>query len=126
MLMDSGLDTGPIISQEAVPISEDDTTGSLTATLAVRGARLLNESIDAWVGGRATPRPQRDADATYSARISAADGRLNWLLPAVALARQVRAYQPWPGSYTLWKGRRLKVHERTAAAAIAADSQGAP
>jgi len=109
MLMDSGLDTGPVLSQVTVPIGEDDITGSLTQLLAVRGARLLLDSIDLWLDGQVTPRPQRDDEATFSARITAHEGRLDWSLPATVLARQVRAYQPWPGSYTLWQGQRLKV-----------------
>jgi methionyl-tRNA formyltransferase len=109
MLMDSGLDTGPILSQVTVPIGEDDTTGNLTQLLAVRGARLLLDSMDLWLDGQVTPRPQRDDEATFSARITAHEGRLDWSLPATVLARQVRAYQPWPGSYTLWQGQRLKV-----------------
>ncbi len=109
MLMDNGLDTGPVLSSETVPIGDDETTGTLTTLLAVCGARLLLETIDRWLEGRITPQPQRDEDATCSARITAAEGHLNWGLPAVTLSRQIRAYQPWPGSYTLWRGQRLKV-----------------
>ncbi|MBN1152516.1 MAG: methionyl-tRNA formyltransferase [Dehalococcoidia bacterium] len=109
MLMDSGLDTGPVLSQERVTIGEDDTTGSLTELLAERGAALLLKTIDAWRAGRLTPVPQEEPDATYSSRISAADGLLDWSLSAAFLSRQVRAYQPWPGSHTIWKGQRLKV-----------------
>jgi methionyl-tRNA formyltransferase len=109
MLMDSGLDTGPIVSQVAVPIGEEDTTDSLTSLLAECGARLLLDTINPWLAGRVTPRPQREDEATFSVRISAHDGKLDWALSATVLARQVRAYHPWPGSYTLWKGQRLKV-----------------
>jgi len=109
MQMDSGLDTGPIVGQAAVAINEDDTTESLTSLLAECGARLLVDTIAPWLAGRVTPRPQREDEATFSVRISAHDARLDWSLSASVLARQVRAYHPWPGSYTLWKGLRLKV-----------------
>ena len=114
MLMDSGLDTGPVLSQGRVAIGDDDTTGSLTMRLAELGARLLLRTIEGWLGGRLEPRPQRADEATFSARITAGEGRLNWSLPAAVLGRQVRAYHPWPGSHTAWKGQRLKVHSAVA------------
>ena len=114
MLMDSGLDTGPVLSQGRVAIGDDDTTGSLTMLLAELGARLLLRTIDGWLEGRLEPRPQRADEATFSARITAGEGRLNWSLPAAVLGRQVRAYHPWPGSHTAWKGQRLKVHSAVA------------
>ena len=114
MLMDSGLDTGPVLSQERVAITGDDTTDSLTMRLAESGARLLLRTIDGWLEGGVDPRPQREDEATFSAKITAGDGRLNWFLPASVLASQVRAYHPWPGSHTVWKGQRLKVRSAVA------------
>jgi methionyl-tRNA formyltransferase len=114
MLMDTGLDTGPVLSQERVAITDDDTTGSLTMLLAELGARLLLTTIDGWLEGRVDPRPQQENQATFSARITAGEGRLNWFLPATVLGRQVRAYHPWPGSHTVWKGQRLKVRSAVA------------
>lgn len=110
MLMDSGLDTGPILSQERIDIGDADTTGSLTQRLSEMGAELLLRTVDDWLNGRVQPLPQCESEATFSARIMAGDGKLDWSLPAVVLGRQVRAYHPWPGSYTSWKGQRLKVH----------------
>ncbi len=110
MLMDEGLDTGPVLSRKIVCIDDDDTTGSLTSRLAEEGARLLIDTIPQWLDSILTPQPQQHEDATYTPRIVAEDGRLDWSLPAVTLWRQVRAYHPWPGSYTHWRGRRLKVH----------------
>ncbi len=110
MLMDEGLDTGPVLSRRSVDIDDDDTTGSLTSRLAEVGARLLVDTIPLWLDGSLSPQPQRQEDATYTARVLAQDGRLDWSLPAVTLWRQVRAYHPWPGSYTYWRGQRLKVH----------------
>lgn len=110
MLMDEGLDTGPVVRQERVAISEEDTTGSLADRLADLGARVLVDTIEPWVCGELTARPQTDEEATYSPKIAAADGKLDWSRPAETLCREVRAYNPWPGSHTMFKGWRLKVH----------------
>ena len=109
MLMDSGLDTGPILAQEQVSISPQDTTGSLTAKLSKIAAQLLPEVLRRWTGGEITPQPQNEAEATYSAPITKEEGEINWHLSAVEIWRRVRAFQPWPGSYTRWSGRRLEI-----------------
>lgn len=116
MLMDSGLDTGPVLGQERVAIGAEETTGSLTALLAQRGAALLLRTMAEWLAGRITPQPQSEREASYSARIRAGDGLLDWRLPAQTLGRRVRAYYPWPGSHTTWRGQRLKVHRAVALA----------
>ncbi|MBC7224705.1 MAG: methionyl-tRNA formyltransferase, partial [Anaerolineae bacterium] len=109
MLMDEGLDTGPILSQVRCPIAEEDTTGSLTARLAELGRDLLLETLPRWVAGEITPRPQDEARATYAPALRKADAEMDWSKPAALLAREVRAFNPWPGSYTFWQGRRIKV-----------------
>jgi methionyl-tRNA formyltransferase len=109
MRMDEGLDTGPIIAQAECPISQDDTTGSLTAKLADLGARLLLESLPAWLAGEIQVRAQDDSSATYFDKLQKADGHLDWRRSADHLDRQIRACQPWPGAYTTWQGLRLKV-----------------
>ena len=111
MLMDSGLDTGPILAQEQVFISPQDTTGSLTAKLSKIAAQLLPEVLRRWTGGEITPKPQNEAEATYSVPITKEEGEINWHLSAVEIWRRVRAFQPWPGSYTRWGGKRLEIIE---------------
>ncbi len=110
MLMDEGLDTGPVLSQEALSISETDSTGSLTGALSVMGARLLHSTLDRWLEGDVVLQPQDESLATCSELIRANDAGLDWSLPAVELWRRVRAYYPWPGCYTTWEGKRLKIH----------------
>jgi len=111
MLMDEGMDTGPVLSQFVVGVEPDDTTGSLTARLARAGARLLNETIPLWLDGSLVPQPQDESQATYTAPISKRDGAIDWHLPASVIERRVRAFNPWPGCYTRWRGRLLRIHE---------------
>ena len=111
MLMDRGLDTGPVLSRAQIPVSRQDTTGSLTAKLSQIAARLLQEVLVHWVRGELTPQPQNEAEATYCKPISKEEGEIDWSLPAADIWRRVRAFQPWPGCYTTWQGKQLKIIE---------------
>ena len=111
MRLDAGMDTGPILAQERVAISPQDTTGLLTARLSELAARLLPDVLERWVRGEIKPQPQNEAEATYSRRISKEDGKIDWHLPAVEMWRRMRAFQPWPGCYTFWQGKRLGIIE---------------
>jgi methionyl-tRNA formyltransferase len=114
MLMDSGVDTGPVLSRASVPITEDDTTGSLTAKLADLGAGLLTRTLPRWLAGEVRPEPQPPSGASYAPRIEKQDGRIRWDEPAVTIERRVRAYQPWPSAYTDWRRQVLKILKATA------------
>jgi methionyl-tRNA formyltransferase len=109
MLMDPGMDTGPVLSQAATSIDPHDTTASLTQKLARMGATLLIETLPSWLQGRIRPQPQDDTLASYCHPLQKADGHLDWTKPATYLDRQVRACDPWPGTFTTWQGQRLKV-----------------
>ncbi len=109
MQMDEGLDTGPILSQRAIPIRETDTAGVLFDRLAVLGAELLTETLPRWVRGEITPQPQDEAQATYAPMLKKEDGRLDFTRSAGWLARQVRAFNPWPGTFFTFAGQRLRV-----------------
>jgi len=111
MLIDARMDSGPILSQREVGVSSEDTTGSLISKLADVGAELLVETLPKWLKGELEPRPQDERQATYSRLITSKDGQIDWHLPAVELWRQVRAFNPWPGCYTSWQGKRLKIHK---------------
>jgi len=111
MLMDKGLDTGPVLARAQIPISIQDTTGSLTAKLSLLAAHLLQEALVHWVRGELTPQPQNEAEATYCSPISKEEGEIDWRLSAVDIWRRVRAFQPWPGCYTRWQGKQLKIIE---------------
>ena len=103
------MDAGPIVDQVCMPILPDDSGGTLTARLGELGARRLTAVLEAWVAGGIAPRPQEEQGATYSRLLRTEDGRLDWSRPASELARQVRAYDPWPGTFSTWQRRRLRV-----------------
>lgn len=111
MLMDRGLDTGPILSRAMISISVQDTTESVTAKLSQVAARMLQDTLVGWVRGEIVPQPQNEDEATYSPQISKEDGEIDWGLPAIEIWRRVRAYYPWPGCYTRWQGKQLKIIE---------------
>lgn len=109
MLLDAGMDTGPILNQREVAITDEDTTGSLGTKLAQVGAQLLMETLPAWIEGRVKPRPQDESGASYSKMIKKEDGEIDWRLPAKELWWRVRAFDPWPGCYARWHDKRLKL-----------------
>jgi len=109
MKMDAGLDTGPILAQRQEPVRADDTRATLMERLSVVGAELLAETLPAYLAGRLVPQPQNDEQATVADRLRKEEGRLDWSRPAIVLDRRIRAFTPWPGTYTFWQGRRLKI-----------------
>jgi methionyl-tRNA formyltransferase len=110
MLMEAGLDSGPILAQRATPIAASETGGSLGLRLARLGADLLIEVLPTHLAGDLRPGVQDETRATYAPRLKKASGLIDLQLPAEQLALQVRAFQPWPGTYLEWSGRRLLVH----------------
>lgn len=109
MRMDAGLDTGPLLAKSSEPIRPDDTTATLTARLAQRGADLLIENLAAYLAGALTPQLQDNTLATYAPQLRKEDGHLDFTRSAVELERRVRALTPWPGAFALWKGQPVKV-----------------
>jgi methionyl-tRNA formyltransferase len=109
MRMDDGLDTGPIVAQERWPLDGTETTPALEAVLATRAAGLLEQQLGPWLSGLLEPHSQPDSGATLTRPLRRQDGRLDPAQPAARLERQVRAYQPWPGSYVDTPGGRLVV-----------------
>jgi len=109
MQMDEGLDTGPILLQEAVPVGGKTTAGDLTDALAGLGARLIVAVLDAAAAGTLAPRPQPQDGALYAKKLSRDEAVLDWRRPAAVLERQVRAFDPWPGAYFIADGERIRV-----------------
>ena len=111
MLIDKNIDSGPILAQRKVPIEPSDTTQSLTEKLAHISADLLMETLPGWLSCSITPRPQRHEAATYTRMLNKDDGALDWQLPAIELWRKVRAYYPWPVTFTSWNDKGIRILE---------------
>ncbi len=111
MLLDEGMDTGPIIAQRERAIDAWDDAAGLTERLFADGAELLVDSLPSWTGGSITAIDQDGDLATYTGKLERADGLADWGLSAEVLARRQRAYAPWPGLYTMWGGKELKLLE---------------
>lgn len=109
MRMDIGMDTGDILLQAKVPITEEDTTGTMFDKLAKLGGALLVETLNGLQSGEIQPQKQEDRDATYAARILKEDEMVHWEANAKELFCQIRGLAPTPGAYTLWEGQRLKL-----------------
>lgn len=111
MLVDEGMDTGPIVSQMEYPLSGKETAGDLTAMLFEAGAELLLGALGPWAAGEITATAQDGALATLTRRLERGDGEADWTTPAHELERRCRAFDPWPGLYTNWNGKTLKLLE---------------
>jgi methionyl-tRNA formyltransferase len=115
MQMDVGLDTGPILTVAATPITAEDTAPTLHDRLAHLGADLLIRTLPDYVAGRLTPRPQPAEGVSYARKITKDDGRLDWSRPARELWNRIRGLNPWPGTFTFLPAAPrpilLKVHQ---------------
>jgi len=133
MLMDEGMDTGPILLAEETEIATQDNLQSLHDRLARMGADLLLQTLSGFEKGTVRPKAQDHSRATYAPKISKEEGRINWRSPAQTLCNLLRAFDPWPGAYSTWKGKTIKLFrpsvlagtpEEIAGTLIKATSQG--
>jgi methionyl-tRNA formyltransferase len=109
MRMDEGLDTGPILLQEEMPVAPDATAAILHDALAAQGARLVVAALVRLARGELQATPQPADGVAYAPKLAREEARLDWRKPARALERQVRAFDPWPGSWFELDGERIKV-----------------
>jgi methionyl-tRNA formyltransferase len=121
MKMDSGVDTGPMLSQSSIPIAPDNTADSIFKKMSTLGAELLLETLPDYLNGSLHPRQQPEVGVTYAPMLKKEDGRLDFTRSAEELARRVRAFNPWPGAFFEWRGGVMKVH-----AAHASDGRAMP
>jgi methionyl-tRNA formyltransferase len=109
MKMDEGLDTGPMLAQGSIPIAPDETGASLHDKLAALGAELLPATLAGYLAGEIAPQPQPEEGVTLAPTLKKSAGEIDWADEAAAIDRQVRAYTPWPGTFTHFEGDLLKV-----------------
>ncbi|WP_298817992.1 methionyl-tRNA formyltransferase [Chloroflexus sp.] len=124
MLLDVGMDSGPILAQAVVDLPPTARTGPLTDSLFRLGADLLVQTLPRYARGEIEPRPQDHSQATFTKMLKKEDGRIDWSLPAVVIERMTRAYDPWPGAYTFWRGQPLRIITAAVAPANASGEMG--
>lgn len=121
MVMDEGLDTGPMLAMKRLPIGPEDTSATMYPKLAALGGELLRESLPAYLSGELKPVPQPSEGMVLAPIIEKDEGKLDFTRPAVALERRLRAFTPWPGAFTTLGGKLVKVHR-----VRVAEGQGTP
>lgn len=109
MFMDEGMDTGDILLQTEVLIGAKETCQNLHDRLALLGAQLLSKTLGMMKAGDVRPLPQGNSKATYAPSLRKEDGGIDWKGEAAEIDRQIRAFNPWPGAFTKWEGRLLKI-----------------
>ncbi|PYJ10106.1 MAG: hypothetical protein DMF06_07475 [Verrucomicrobia bacterium] len=127
MYMDEGLDTGDILLQSALEIARDETGGSLHDRLAQIAPATLEKALTSLQQGNAARMPQDSSLATYAPKLQRDDGRIDWTESAALIERKVRAFDPWPGAFTLLRNeagtpRKLKIYR----AKLTESAEGAP
>ena len=125
MQMEKGLDTGPVLLSQSLAIGEQETGGQLHDRLAELGAQVLSDGLGLLRAGiRARPRPQPAEGVTYAHKLDKAEAKLDWSQPAAALARKVRAFNPWPVAEAVLAGERVRIHGAIAIDAPAGTAPG--
>ncbi|HEY1059724.1 MAG TPA: methionyl-tRNA formyltransferase [Limnobacter sp.] len=123
MQMEAGLDTGPVRLREALPILPSDTTATLHDKLADLGGRLMVQALAQLAKGDLPLEAQPEVGVTYADKISKAEGEIDWAQPASVLQRRLRAFDPFPGANTQWRGELLKCFDPVEASAQAGQGQ---
>ncbi len=120
MQMDEGLDTGPVYLKKSIPIAADETGGSLHDKLSVLGAQALMEALPGIADGSLQGQKQDDEQACYAAKLDKKEGLIDWTQPASAIARLVRAFNPWPVAFSAFEKVNLRIWEAHAIDGVAA------
>ena len=115
MLLDEGMDTGPLLAQKKISLSERETLETLTQKIHQDGPALLYETLHSYASAQTSPIPQSLEGITITSLLDRDDGHINWSDPAIVIDRKIRAYTPWPGCFAVWnrngKELRLKILE---------------
>ncbi len=126
MKMDAGLDTGPMLTRDSTPIQTEDTAQTLHDRLARMGAELLVQTIPDYVKGKIVPQPQPAEGVSYAKKITREDGRIDWTLSARAIENRVRAFTPWPGTFTFQPAELKAVLLKIWSVQVETEGSGAP
>ena len=118
MLLDEGMDTGDMLLTEKVEIRDDDTASSLHDRLKYIGADLLIKTIKGIKSETIRPIPQDDSQATYAPMLKKEDGRIDWTMKAEEIKNLIRGFFPWPGAYTRWDGKQIKIFKAEVEAGV--------
>lgn len=110
MIIDEGIDSGPILASKFVPLAPFETAGELSEKLAKEGANLLVEILPKWISGEITPVPQNDAEATFAPAIRKEETRIDWSMESRYVINTCRAFDPVPGAFTTFRGKRIKCY----------------
>jgi len=126
MLLDEGMDTGPILLQRKVEVAPTETADHLAVRLAAAGADLMLETLDGLEKGSITPRPQPEDGANVTPMLRRSFAKIDWSMPARQLVNRLRGFTPWPGLYTAFRGGRLKIYglEEVSPSAEGAEAPG--
>lgn len=124
-VLDEAMDHGPILAQQEAGIDSDDNFITLSEKMAHASAKLLMDVLPRYESGEIKPIAQDDSQATSAPIITKADGKINWQKPAVEIYNQFRAFYPWPGIWTTWNGKQIKILN-CAAASASLPTQEAP
>ncbi len=109
MLLDSGMDTGPLLAQTGLTIDSRETNTTLEEKVCMLGPEFLLKTLKGYVNGSVQPQPQNHSEATVTKILEREDGRINWHQTAHQIDCQIRAFEPWPGTWTTWQDARLKL-----------------
>ncbi len=111
MLLDAGMDTGPVLSREELPIEPSDNVGRVHDKLSILGAKLLVSTLEKWVSGQIVPSRQDDSFATHAPPVTKEQLRVPWMEPAESIVNRIRAFDPFPGAYGFLGQKRVKLFE---------------
>ena len=120
MSIDAGLDTGPTLLTWETEIGSDETAPELYARMAEAGAPLVVSTLRELASGSITPLPQDNSQATFAPPLKKEDGRIDWALPVPVIYNRIRGFQPWPGAFTLFRGKQCAIWGRPGASGFAA------
>lgn len=125
-VLDEKVDHGPVLAVKTVEIGPDETYPELLKKLALKSAEIITQTLEDYISGKITPLPQKEQEASYTKILNKADGKINWHEPAEKIYNRFRAFYPWPGIWTIWNGKTLKITGCSPYQPLSPDNGGKP